>query len=61
MAVWRTGVSMVLAVGLCGLQLAISAPALDQGKNEAQGLEAGYDKPVGFTAPGSILLRREST
>jgi hypothetical protein len=61
MAVRRTGVSVVLAVGLCGLKLAISAPALAQGKKEAQGLEAGYEKPVGPTAPGSILAKREST
>jgi hypothetical protein len=61
MAVRRTGVSVVLAVGLCGLKLAISAPALAQGKKKAQGLEAGSEKPVGFTAPGSILLKREST
>jgi hypothetical protein len=60
MAVWRTGGSMVLAVGLCGLQVAISAPALDQGKEEAQGLKASYEKPVGLTAPGSILLKREA-
>jgi hypothetical protein len=61
MAVRRTGVSVVLAVGLCGLKLAISAPALAPGKKEAQGLEAGYEKPVGPTAPGSILPKREST
>jgi hypothetical protein len=61
MAVRRTGVSVVLAVGFCGLQFAISAPALAQGKKEAQGLEASYEKPVDFTAPGSILLKREST
>ena len=61
MAVRRTGVSVVLAVGLCGLKLAISAPALAQGEKETQGLEAGYEKPVGFTAPGSIPLKREST
>jgi len=61
MAVRRTGVSVVLAVGLCRLKLAISAPALAQGKKEAQGLEAGYEKPVGPTAPGSILPKREST
>jgi hypothetical protein len=61
MAVRRTGVSVVLTLGICGLQLAIWAPALAQGKKEAQGLAAGYEKPVGFAAPGSILLRREST
>ena len=61
MAVRRTGVSVGLGVGPCGLQLAISAPALARGKKEAQGLEAGYEKPVGFTAPGSLLLKREST
>ena len=60
MAVRRTGGSMVLAVGLCGLRVAISAPALDQGKEEAQGLKASYEKPVGLTAPGSILLKREA-
>lgn len=61
MAVGQTGLSVVLAVGLCGLQLAISAPALAQGDKEVQGLEAGYEKPVGYTAPGSILLKMEST
>lgn len=61
MAARRTGVSVVLAVGLCGLKLAISAPALAQGKKEEQGLEAGYEKPVGPTASGSILPKRESS
>jgi hypothetical protein len=61
MAVRQTGLSVVLAVGLCELQLALSAPALAQGAKKAQGLEAGYEKPVGYTAPGSILLKREST
>ena len=61
MAMWRTGASRVLTVGLRGQQLAISAPALAQGKKKAQDLEVGYEKPVGLTAPGSILLKREST
>ena len=60
MAVRQTGLSVVLAVELCEL-LAISAPALAQGEKKAQGLEAGHEKPVGYTAPGSILLKREST
>jgi hypothetical protein len=61
MAVRRTGASMVLAVGICGLQLAISAPALAQGKRESQGLQAGYEKPFSLTTLGNILLKREST
>jgi hypothetical protein len=61
MALRTTGVSMVLAVGLCGLQVAISAPSLDQGKKEAQGLKASYEKTVDLTARGSLLLKREST
>jgi hypothetical protein len=52
---------MVLAVGLCRLQVAISAPALDQGRKETPRLKASYEKPVGLTAPGSIILKRETT
>lgn len=61
MAMRRTGASTVLTVGLRGQQFAILAPALAQGKKKAQGLEAGHEKPVGLTAAGSILLKREST
>ena len=61
MAVRRTGVFVGLGVGLCGLELAISAPFLAQGKKESQRLEAGYEKPVGFIDPDSLLRKREST